>query len=320
MHADDLCYEPAHRLHEQIVNRKLSTREVTDAFLARIERINPKLNAYTYLDAEGARKQADELDRRLSQEGPKGPLHGIPVCIKDLDAVAGMPQTMGCKLFSGMVAAEDAVYVKRLRDAGAVILGKTNTPEFGFKGATDNPLFGATRNPWRLDRTPGGSSGGTASAVAAGLASVGHGNDGGGSIRIPASFAGLFGIKCSLGRIPNDMPFDRFINSVFQGPLTRNVRDAARMVDVMSGPADSDPYSLPLPSRRYEEMLTPDVKGRRMATVPKCKFDLEACGGTFVDEACVIDGNLISGRTFHDHGHYVGHWIKLLEEARAAGA
>jgi Asp-tRNA(Asn)/Glu-tRNA(Gln) amidotransferase A subunit family amidase len=268
MNAEDLCYEPAHSLHEMIVKKEMSAREVVDSFLDRIDLVNPKLNAYTYLDAEGARKQADELDRALLQNGPSGPLHGIPVCIKDLDAVAGMPQTMGCKLFADLVAPEDAVYVKRLREAGAVILGKTNAPEFGFKGATDNPLFGATRNPWRLDRTPGGSSGGSAAAVAAGLASIGHGNDGGGSIRIPASFSGLFGIKCSLGRIPNDLPIDRFVNFVFQGPLTRNVRDAARMVDVMSGPADTDPYSLPRLPKRYEEMLTPDVKGCRMAWTP----------------------------------------------------
>ncbi len=268
MNAEDLCYEPAHSLYERIVKKEISAREVVDAYLGRIDLLNPKLNAYTYLDAEGARKQADELDRTLLKSGPAGPLHGIPVCIKDLDAVAGMPQTMGCKLFADLVAPEDVVYVKRLRDAGAVILGKTNAPEFGFKGATDNPLFGATRNPWRLDRTPGGSSGGSAAAVAAGLASIGHGNDGGGSIRIPASFTGLFGIKCSLGRIPNDMPFDRFMNNVFQGPLTRNVRDAARMVDVMSGPADTDPYSLPPLPQRYEEMLTPDVKGCRIAWTP----------------------------------------------------
>ncbi len=265
MNAEDLCFEPAYSLHEKMVSKDMSAREVVDAFLERIEALNPRLNAYTYLDAEGARKRADELDRALPKSGPSGPLHGIPVCVKDLDAVAGMPQTMGCKLFANLVPAEDAVYVERLRKAGAVILGKTNAPEFGFKGVTDNPLFGVTRNPWRLDRTPGGSSGGSAAAVAAGLAPVGHGNDGGGSIRIPASCTGLFGIKCSLGRIPNDMPFDRFMNSVFQGPLARNVRDAARMVDVMSGPADTDPYSLPSPSRRYEEMLTADVKGSRMA-------------------------------------------------------
>ncbi len=268
MNAEDLCYEPAYVLNERIVKKEISAREVVDAFLDRINLVNPKLNAYTYLDAEGARKEADELDRTLLRNGPRGPLHGIPVCIKDLDAVAGMPLTMGCKLFAKLVAPQDAVYVKRLREAGAVILGKTNAPEFGFKGTTDNPLFGTTRNPWRLDRTPGGSSGGTAAAVAAGLASIGHGNDGGGSIRIPASCTGLFGIKCSLGRIPNDMPVDRFVDSVFQGPLTRNVRDAARMVDVMSGPADTDPYSLPAVPHRYEEVLRPVVKGCRMAWTP----------------------------------------------------
>jgi Asp-tRNA(Asn)/Glu-tRNA(Gln) amidotransferase A subunit family amidase len=268
MNAEDLCFEPAHLLHERILKKEIPAREVVDAFLDRIDRINPGLNAYTYLDAEGARKQANELDRVLAQSGPVGPLHGIPVCIKDLDAVAGMPQTMGCKLFADLVATDDAIYVKRLREAGAVILGKTNAPEFGYKGATDNPLFGATRNPWRLDRTPGGSSGGTAAAMAAGLASLGHGNDGGGSIRIPASCTGLFGIKCSVGRIPNDMPVNRFMDSVFQGPLTRTVRDAARMVDVMSGPADTDPYSLPLAPHRYEEMLEPEVKGCRMLWTP----------------------------------------------------
>lgn len=268
MNAEDLCYEPAHSLHDRIVRREMSSREVVDAFLTRIDQVNPKVNAYTHIDAEGARRQAEDADRALAKKGPLGPLHGIPVCIKDLDAVAGLPQTMGCKLFEHVVATEDAVYVKRLREAGAVILGKTNAPEFGFKGTTDNPLFGITRNPWRLDRTPGGSSGGTAAAVAAGLASIGHGNDGGGSIRIPASCAGLFGIKCSLGRIPNDMPFNRFMNYLFQGPLTRSVRDAARMVDVMSGPSDTDPYSLPLPPYRYEEVLEADVKGCRIAWTP----------------------------------------------------
>ena len=268
MNAEDLCYAPAHLLHEKIVTKEISAREVVDAYLERIDRLNPKINAYVYLDAEGARRQADEADRALGRGDRPGPLHGLPICIKDLDAVAGMPQTMGCKLLADLVAPEDAVYVKRLRDAGAVILGKTNAPEFGFKGTTDNPLFGITRNPWNLERTPGGSSGGSAAAVAAGLASIGQGNDGGGSIRIPASCAGVFGIKCSLGRIPNDMPFDRFLNFVFQGPLTRTVRDAARMVDVMAGPADSDPYSLPPPLHRYEEMLTPDVKGCRIAWTP----------------------------------------------------
>ena len=116
MNAEDLCYEPAHSLYEKIVKKEISAREAVDAFLDRIDLVNPKLNAYTYLDAEGARKQADELDRALAQSGPSGPLHGIPVCIKDLDAVAGMPQTMGCKLFEGMIAADDAVYVKRLRE------------------------------------------------------------------------------------------------------------------------------------------------------------------------------------------------------------
>lgn len=268
MNEEDLCFEPAHGLYERIAKKEISARDVVDAVLNRIDRVNPKINAYTHLDAEGARRQAGALDRALAKSGPVGTLHGVPVCIKDLDAVAGMPQTMGCKLFANLIPAEDAVYVKRLREAGAVILGKTNAPEFGFKGATDNPLFGATRNPWRLDRTPGGSSGGSAAAVAAGLAAIGHGNDGGGSIRIPASCTGLFGLKCSLGRIPNDMPFDRFMNTVFQGPLTRNVRDAARMVDVMSGPSDTDPFSLPEPSCRYEEGLVPDVKGCRMAWTP----------------------------------------------------
>ncbi len=268
MNAEDLCCEPAYALHEKMVKKEVSAREVVDAFLDRIDRLNPKLNAFTHLDPEGARRGAEELDRGRLRDGPAGALHGIPVCIKDLDAVAGMPQTMGCKLFADLVPAEDAVYVRRLREAGAVILGKTNAPEFGFKGATDNPLFGATRNPWGLDRTPGGSSGGTAAAVAAGLAPIGHGNDGGGSIRIPASCTGLFGIKCSLGRIPNDMPFNRFMDTVFQGPLTRNVRDAARMVDVMSGPADVDPYTLPRPAFRYEDTLKADLKGCRFAWTP----------------------------------------------------
>jgi Asp-tRNA(Asn)/Glu-tRNA(Gln) amidotransferase A subunit family amidase len=217
------------------------------ALLDRIAAVNPALNAYCTVAAEEARDAATAAEVALLSGEALGPLHGVPVSVKDLIFTRRLLTTAGSRLLADHVPEEDAVAVERLRGAGAIIVGKTNTPEFGFKGVTDNPLFGATRNPWDLTRTPGGSSGGAAAAVAAGLGPLALGSDGGGSIRIPASFCGIYGLKPSFGRVPSGPGLPGWETLSHTGPLTRTVRDAALMLDVLAGPDDRDRHSLPAP-------------------------------------------------------------------------
>src|SRR5207302_7084877 len=201
MDAAELCYLPAVEMAAAIRSKKLSPVEVIDAVLARVDRLNPTLNAYCTVTGDAARVSAREAEAAVMRDGPLGMLHGIPVSIKDLVMTKGVRTTWGSKLYEHFVPDEDAPVVERLRQAGAIVLGKTNTPEFGFKGVTDNPVFGPSRNPWSLAHTPGGSSGGGAAAVAAGLGPLAVGTDGGGSIRIPCSCCGIFGLKPTLGRV-----------------------------------------------------------------------------------------------------------------------
>ena len=248
MAADDLIWLPALELAALIRARKVSPVEAVDAALARIERHNPALNAYCTVTAEEARDaaQAAEVSVMIGEE--LGPLHGVPVSIKDLVFTRRVLTTGGSRLFADHVPEEDAVSVERLKGAGAIILGKTNTPEFGHKGVTDNPLFGITRNPWSPSLTPGGSSGGAAVAAATGMGPLALGTDGGGSIRVPAAFCGIYGLKPSFGRVPHGPTFPGWQNFSVTGPMTRTVRDAALMLDVLAGPDDRDRWSLPADS------------------------------------------------------------------------
>jgi Asp-tRNA(Asn)/Glu-tRNA(Gln) amidotransferase A subunit family amidase len=238
MGAAELTWLSAHELARRIRSKEISPVEVMEALLDRIAALNPSINAYCTLAAEVS---------ILSGE-PLGPLHGVPVSVKDLIFTRRLLTTAGSRLLADHVPEEDAVAVERLRGAGAIIVGKTNTPEFGFKGVTDNPLFGVTRNPWDLSRTPGGSSGGAGAAVAAGLGPLALGSDGGGSIRIPASFCGIYGLKPSFGRVPSGPGLPGWETLSHTGPLTRTVRDAALMLDVLAGPDDRDRHSLPAPA------------------------------------------------------------------------
>ena len=205
--------------------------------------------------ADFARAAAKEAEIAVMKREPIGPLHGVPVSLKDMLYTRGLRTTGGSRLFADLIPEEDAVPVGRLRAAGAVILGKTNTSEFGHKALTDNLLFGPTRNPWDPERTPGGSSGGAAAAVAAGLGPVGIGTDGGGSVRIPAALCGLFGFKPSYGRIPQGVGFPGWDHVGHVGPLTRTVRDAALVLDVLAGGDDRDRISLPARARRLPRGL-----------------------------------------------------------------
>ena len=245
MASDDLCWLPALELASLIRARKVSPVEVTEAVLARIERVNPALKAYCTVTTEEARDAAQAAEVSVMTGEELGPLHGVPVSVKDLLFTRRVLTTGGSRLFAEHVPDEDAVCVERLKGAGVVLVGKTSTPEFAHKGVTDSPLFGITRNPWNPSLTPGGSSGGAGAAVAGGLGPLAVGTDAGGSIRIPASFCGIYGLKPSFGRVPQAPGFPGWETLSVTGPMTRTVRDAAAMLDVMAGPDDRDRLSLP---------------------------------------------------------------------------
>ena len=245
-----------------------SPLEATREVLARIERLNPQLNAFCLVDGEAALQSARESEARWRRGAPMGPLDGVPVSIKDLILTRGWPTRRGSRTVDVAQPWEvDAPVTARLREAGAVLLGKTTTPEFGCKGETNSPLTGITRNPWDLRRTPGGSSGGTAAAVAAGLGPLSVGTDGAGSVRIPAAFCGTFGLKPSFGRVPA-YPMSPFGSVAHLGPHTMSVADAALMMNVISQPDARDWTSLPADGRDYRVGLEDGVRGLRIAYSP----------------------------------------------------
>ena len=241
---DDLAYLSAATLAGLISKREVSPVDLVRATLARIEQAQPSLNAFITVCAEQALSAARDAENALMRGGATSPLHGIPFSVKDLINTKGVRTTFGSLIFENNVPSMDTVAVARLKAAGAILIGKTTTPEFGQKGLTQAPLFGYTRNAWRADRTPGGSSGGAAVAVAAGLGPIGVATDGGGSTRIPAACNGVVGFKQSLGVVPVDTAQDAFGNISYVTPMTRTVMDTALMLDAMAGPHPSDPHSL----------------------------------------------------------------------------
>ncbi len=260
-----LPWLPATELAALIRKKKVSPVEVVDAVLDRIERINPRLNAFVTLTDEQARRDAKAAERTLTKKRAQlGPLHGVPFSVKDLVITRGVRTTFGTPLYRDNVPTEDAPMVERMKRAGAILLGKTNTPTFGWIGATHNLVFGITRNPWNLERTPGGSSGGASAAAAAGLGPLHVGTDGGGSIRIPASCAGIYGLKASFGRIPA-YPASGAWSLSHIGPMTRTVADAALMLQVCAGPDERDQTSLPAARVDYVKALRRGVRGLRVA-------------------------------------------------------
>jgi aspartyl-tRNA(Asn)/glutamyl-tRNA(Gln) amidotransferase subunit A len=266
MSHQDLCWLSATDLARAIKRKKVSPVEVTRAVLAQIEKLNPTLNAFVLTTAEQALKDARAAERAVMRQGTTlGPLHGVPFSTKDVVATKGIPTTFGTRLLRDNIPGEDAPIVARLRAAGAIQLGKTNTPTLGWLGATHNLLFGPTRNPWNTELTPGGSSGGAAAAIAAGMGPLAIGTDAGGSIRIPASFSGIYGLKPSFGRIPLYPPSPAW-SIAHVGPMTRTVADAALMLTVCSGPDARDQYSLPAEKNvDYVKALKESLKGLRVA-------------------------------------------------------
>jgi aspartyl-tRNA(Asn)/glutamyl-tRNA(Gln) amidotransferase subunit A len=243
--ATDLCFTSAVELAALIRRRALSPVEITRAVLERIERLNPRLGAFVLVHAERALTEARAAEQAVMAGGSIGPLHGIPMSIKDNLWTAGERTTFGSRLLAEFVAPEDAPSVAGLRAAGAIFLGRTNLPEFAWRGSTDNALFGESRNPWDLTRTPGGSTGGGAAAVAAGLGPLALGSDGAGSIRIPASFCGLVGLKPTFGRVPMYPAAGGNELVAHVCPLARTVRDVALMMNAIARHDRRDQFALP---------------------------------------------------------------------------
>ena len=252
----DLDFAPAHELAALVRARELSPVALMERSLARIEALNPGLNAFVETDPEGALREARALEARLAAGEEAGPFAGLPLGVKDLENAAGFVTTRGSRLYRDNRVDFDDALVARLKAAGAIVVGKTNTPEFGHIPFTDNELFGPTRNPWNPERTPGGSSGGSSAALASGMVPLATASDGGGSIRIPACYTGLYGLKPSHGRTPiapRAMP--AWLSISCYGPLTRCVRDAAVYLDAVAGPHPEDPESLPAPDVSYADTL-----------------------------------------------------------------
>src|SRR5713226_4819291 len=248
-----LTFLSATEMAKGIREKQLSPVELIEAHLSRIETLNPKLNAFVQLDAERARSQAQAAETAVMGRKAFGPLHGVPISIKSSIEVAGLHCEAGTRLRAGVVAEKDAPLVGRLRTAGAIILGVTNTPELLMAWETDNLLYGRTNNPWDLARTAGGSSGGEAAAIASGCSAGGVGSDGGGSIRVPAHFSGICGLKPTRGRIPATGHFPNSVGPFaligVVGPMARTVADLKALFAVMQGPDDGDPSASPVPVR-----------------------------------------------------------------------
>ncbi len=295
----EIAFASALDLVELYRNKALSPVEAAQALLARLDLLQPSLNAFCVIDRDGALAAARASELRWMEGRPLSPLDGVPATIKDLVLMRGFPTLRGSRLVDPEQDwLEDGPAVARLREAGAVILGKTTTPEFGWKAIGDSPLTGITRNPWNRERTTGGSSAGAAAACAAGIAPLHVGSDGAGSIRIPAAFTGIFGIKASFGRVPAypSSPMGLLSNV---GPMTRNVRDAAAMLNLLARPDPRDPYTLPANARDYLDGIDDGVRGLRIAYSPDlgyAKVDPEiaaACATAalhFADLGATVDG------------------------------
>jgi aspartyl-tRNA(Asn)/glutamyl-tRNA(Gln) amidotransferase subunit A len=268
----DLCDLSAADLTLGYAAGTISPVEAAKAALARIDALNDRVNAYVFVDADGALAQARESEVRWQAGTPLSPVDGLPCSVKELLPTIGWPLRRCSRVLDpAQISTEDAPIVARLREGGAVLLGKTNSPEFGWKGTTDNLVFGATANPWDVTRTAGGSSGGAAAAAALGMGVLHIGTDGGGSIRIPAAFSGVFGLKPTFGRVPV-YPLSKFGTTSHAGPMSRTVADSARMMEVITGADARDWYALPADNADYLTWLEAGVEGLRIAWSPTLGF------------------------------------------------
>jgi len=294
----DLLHQPLSLTLEQLRRRELSPVELMQATLERIDATNAKVNAFVALrDRDLLRAEARAAEQRIGR-GEARPLEGVPLGVKDLEDVEGLITSHGSLPFKDHVATSDSIQVERLEAAGAIVVGKTNAPEFGYTAITKNLVFGTTRNPWNLERTPGGSSGGSSAAIAGGLVPLATASDGGGSVRLPAAFTGCFGLKPSHGRIPHG-PDDFWVtvDTATHGPLTRTVLDAAIHLDAVCGAHPLDPQSLPHPGYSYVEKLREELPRLRIGFSP----DL----GHAVVQSDVADVVAEAAHVFEHLGHAV---------------
>jgi len=262
----ELCFKDAVDLARMIRAREVSASEVMTAFLSQIERVNPKVNAVcSFIGEEAALSLSKKADEKLARGEPVGPLHGLPHAVKDLALTEGIRTTFGSRIYKDFIPDEDALFVERLKQAGAIIIGKTNTPEFGAGSQTFNEVFGATRNPYDLSKTCGGSSGGAAVALACGMTPLADGSDLGGSLRNPAGFCNVVGFRPSPGRVPSHTVMLAWNTLSVEGPMARAVRDVALLLSVMAGPDERSPISINESGSTFSRPLQRDFKGARVA-------------------------------------------------------
>jgi amidase len=293
----ELCFLTAAELLRRLRRKELSAREVVEAHLRQIERINPRVNAIITLTADLARALARRADEAIVRGETLGPLHGLPVAHKDLQETAGIRTTYGSRIYQDFVPDFDALVVERLKKAGAITLGKTNTPEFGAGSQTFNAVFGATRNPYDLTRTCGGSSGGAAVALTCGMVPLADGSDMGGSLRNPASFCNVVGLRPSPGRVPSWPTVKGWFPLSVDGPMARTVADVALMLSVLAGPDPRSPIAIAESGDRFAQPLDRDFKGVRIAWVrdlglpfePAVKQTVDSVRGVFEGLGCVVE-------------------------------
>ncbi|HXJ77974.1 MAG TPA: amidase [Candidatus Methylomirabilis sp.] len=331
MNATDLCYASATSLLALIRQKALSPVEICRAILDRIERLNPKLNAFCAVTADAALEAARKAEQAATRGETLGALHGLPFTIKDLAFTRGVRTMAGSRIFEHRVTDVDAPYVRRLKEAGGIMIGKTTTPEFGWKALGDSPLTGITRNPWNPGMTSGGSSAGAAVAAASGLGPLHQGSDGAGSIRIPSSFCGIYGFKPTYGRVPH-WPVSNADNTSHVGPMARTVADAALMLSVMAGPDDWDRTCLDAAPEDYVGRLHQGITGLRVAWCPdlgRYRVDAEVltvakqAALAFQELGCVVE-EVVDPR-FEDtdemirvmwNAHFAGNYGQYLPEWR----
>ncbi len=298
MKSEEICFLPAHELVRHIRARELSAVEVMDAHIAQIERVNPAVNAIVTFLPERARAGAREVDEAFARGDDPGPLAGLPVAHKDLVATKGIRTTFGSPIFKDFVPDADAIIVERLRKAGAITVGKTNTPEFGAGSQTFNAVFGPTRNPYDLAKTCGGSSGGAAAALACGLLPIADGSDMGGSLRNPASFCNVAGLRPSAGRVPNWPSVSGWFHMAVVGPMARTVQDLALTMSAIAGPDARAPISMQDPGMIFARPLERDFNNVRIAwspdlgglpVEPEVARTMEARRKIFSDLGCIVE-------------------------------
>jgi aspartyl-tRNA(Asn)/glutamyl-tRNA(Gln) amidotransferase subunit A len=321
MSAADLTQASAAELSALYRSKAASPVEATTAILARADAVNPRINALTLVDADAALTAARESEARWAAGEPRSPLDGVPVSIKELIRTKGWPQTMGSLLTDKAPATEDAPAVQRLREAGAIVYAQNTSPEYGFKGVTDSPLHGITRNPWNPDLTPGGSSGGSGAAVAAGLGPLAVGTDGGGSVRIPSAFCGLVGLKATYGRIPA-WPPSMHGDLANTGPMTRTTLDCALMLNQMSRPDPRDPFPAQPEDKDYTVGLDQGVKGLKIGLVmkfgdvfldPEVEAGVSAAARTLEGLGAIVEPIASPTSGGDAGGVFVVHWFSALQ-------